>query len=136
MKIVADAYVFSREPDCLIAMTPGTITKQFQAVRDALGFDNMRLHDLRHFAATRMMTAGIPVRTVAGRLGHANPSTTLSVYTHFVEASDQDAAAVMGNIWTERESPLIDTPAAVVKAKKVAKPMKPDKKMGRGSASV
>jgi len=105
MKIVANAYVFSREPDCLIPMTPGTITKQFQAVRDALGFDNMRLHDLRHFAATRMMTAGIPVRTVAGRLGHANPSTTLSVYTHFVEASDQDAAAVMGNIRTERESP-------------------------------
>jgi len=66
-----------------------------------------------------MMTAGIPVRTVAGRLGHANPSTTLSVYTHFVEASDQDAAAVMGNIRTERESPPIDTPAAAVKAKKV-----------------
>ena len=136
MKIVANAYVFSREPDCLIAMTPGTITKQFQAVRDALGFDNMRLHDLRHFAATRMMTAGIPVRTVAGRLGHANPSTTLSVYTHFVEASDQDAAAVMGNIRTERESPPIDKPAAAVKAKKVAKTIKPVKKMGRGSTSV
>jgi integrase len=136
MKIVANAYVFSREPDCLIPMTPGTITKQFQAVRDALGFDNMRLHDLRHFAATRMMTAGIPVRTVAGRLGHANPSTTLSVYTHFVEASDQDAAAVMGNIRTERESPPIDKPAAAVKAKKVAKTIKPVKKMGRGSTSV
>ena len=135
MKIVANAYVFSREPDCLIAMTPGTITKQFQAVRDALGFDNMRLHDLRHFAATRMVTAGIPVRTVAGRLGHANPSTTLSVYTHFVEASDQDAAAVMGNIRTERESPPIDAPAAAVKAKKVAKKIKPVKK-GRGSTSV
>ena len=115
-------------------MTPGTITKQFQAVRDALGFDNMRLHDLRHFAATRMMTAGIPVRTVAGRLGHANPSTTLSVYTHFVEASDQDAAAVMGNIRTERES-LISTPAAV-KAKKIAKTIKTVKKMGHGSISV
>jgi hypothetical protein len=83
-----------------------------------------------------MMTAGIPVRTVAGRLGHANPSTTLSVYTHFVEASDQDAAAVMGNIRTERESPPIDKPAAAVKAKKVAKTIKPVKKMGRGSTSV
>jgi integrase len=35
---------------------------------------------------------------VSGRLGHANPSTTLTVYAHFVEASDQLAASVMGGI--------------------------------------
>lgn len=98
MKISPNAYVFSREPDCKVPMTPGTITRQFQAVRDALGFDNVRLHDLRHFAATRMITAGVPIRTVSGRLGHANPATTLSVYTHFVEASDQEAAQVMSNL--------------------------------------
>jgi integrase len=44
------------------------------------------------------MAAGVPVRTVSGRLGHANPATTLSVYAHFVEASDQDAAAIMGGL--------------------------------------
>jgi hypothetical protein len=42
----------------------------------------------------------------------------------------------MGNIRTERESPPIDAPAAAVKAKKVAKTIKPVKKMGRGSTSV
>jgi integrase len=98
MKIATNAYVFSREPDCLVPWTPGNVTNQFQAIRNQLGFDKMRLHDLRHFAATRLMAAGIPVRTVSGRLGHANPSTTLSVYAHFVEASDQDAALVMGNL--------------------------------------
>jgi integrase len=61
----------------------------------------MRLHDLRHFTATRLIAAGVPVRTVSGRLGHANPSTTLSVYAHFVEASDQAAASVMGDILAE-----------------------------------
>ncbi len=101
MKISPNAFVFSREPDCKVPMTPGAITKQFAVVRDALGYDNVRLHDLRHFAATRMMTAGVPVRTVSGRLGHANPATTLSVYTHFVEASDQEAALVMGNLRTK-----------------------------------
>jgi integrase len=133
MKIAANAYVFSREPNCLVPWTPGNVTNQFQAIRDALGYDNMRLHDLRHFAATRMMTAGIPVRTVSGRLGHANPATTLSVYTHFVEASDQDAAMVMGSILTEDESPSIDEPVAPVKAKKSAKAVK---KTARGSTSV
>ena len=37
-------------------------------------------------------------RTVAGRLGHTNPATTLPVYTQFVEASNQDVAAVKGNL--------------------------------------
>lgn len=91
-------FVFSREPDGSKPWTPDSVTKRFVVLRDILGYENMRLHDLRHFAATRLMAAGVPVRTVSGRLGHANPATTLSVYSHFVEASDQEAAAVMGGL--------------------------------------
>ena len=96
--LTRDAYVFSSEPDGLFPLVPGNVTKRFQILRDSLGFGNMRLHDLRHFTATRLIAAGVPVRTVSGRLGHANPSTTLSVYSHFVEASDQEAASVMGEL--------------------------------------
>jgi integrase len=96
-----DAYVFSHEPDGKIAWNPGAVTKRFTILRRNLGFEKIRLHDLRHFAATRLMAAGVPVRTVSGRLGHANPSTTLSVYSHFVEASDQEAANVMGRLVTK-----------------------------------
>jgi integrase len=92
------SYVFSLEPDGLIPWAPDYVTKRFQTVRESLGFHSMRLHDLRHFAATRLLAAGVPVRTVSGRLGHANPSTTLTVYAHFLEASDQDAAAIMGGL--------------------------------------
>ncbi|MHB1210120.1 MAG: tyrosine-type recombinase/integrase [Acidimicrobiales bacterium] len=101
VEVSQDAYVFSREPSGSIAWTPTSMTKQFVALRNSLGYDNMRLHDLRHFAATRLIAEGVPVRTVSGRLGHANPSTTLSVYSHFVEASDQDAAGIMGRIMAE-----------------------------------
>jgi integrase len=121
MKIASNAYVFSREPNCLVPWTPGNVTNQFQAIRDELGFHNMRLHDLRHFAATRLMAAGIPVRTVSGRLGHANPSTTLSVYAHFVEASDQDAALVMGNL---RSRPR-RKPEPATRIKKIAEKSEP-----------
>jgi integrase len=38
------------------------------------------------------LTAGIDVRTVADRLGHARTSTTLDVYCGFVPARDRDAA--------------------------------------------
>ena len=96
-----DAYVFSHEPDGKIAWNPGAVTKRFTILRSTLGLEGIRLHDLRHFAATRLMAAGVPVRTVSGRLGHANPSTTLSVYSHFVEASDQEAANVMGRLVTK-----------------------------------
>ncbi len=58
----------------------------------------MRLHDLRHFAATRLLAAGIDVRTVSGRRGHANAATTLATYSHFIGAADVHAADVLGEI--------------------------------------
>jgi integrase len=62
------------------------------------GIADVRLHDLWHFAATEMLAAGVPVNTVAGRLGHANPATTLNVYAHFLESSDEVAADVLGSL--------------------------------------
>lgn len=99
-----EAFIFSREPDGLTPWTPERVTKRFAGIRDELGYENMRFHDLRHFAATRLMAAGVPVRTVSGRLGHANPSTTLSVYAHFVEASDQEAASLVGKLVSSSKS--------------------------------
>jgi hypothetical protein len=42
-----------------------------------------------------LIAAGVDVRTVAGRLGHADPSTTLRIYAAFMEPADQGAARVM-----------------------------------------
>ena len=74
------------------------MTKRFVRLRARLGLDSVRLHDLRHFVATRMLAAGVPVPTVSGRLGHANSATTLNVYSHFLEASDRDAAEALGQL--------------------------------------
>ena len=115
-EVSRDAFVFSHEPSGSIPWTPTAMTKHFVALRKGLGYDNMRLHDLRHFAATRLIAEGVPVRTVSGRLGHANPSTTLSVYSHFVEASDQDAAGIMGRIMAESKE--MRAKGSVAKAKK------------------
>ncbi|MHB8380145.1 MAG: tyrosine-type recombinase/integrase [Acidimicrobiales bacterium] len=98
MTISEQSFVFSREPDGMIPWTPGGVSQRFKVIRDSIGLNRVRLHDLRHFTATRLMAAGVPVRTVSGRLGHANPSTTLTVYSHWVEATDQAAAAIMGEL--------------------------------------
>jgi integrase len=98
LRISDDSYIFSREPDGSAPWLPNWATQKFIQIRDHLGYERMRNHDLRHFAATSLIAAGVPVRTVSGRLGHANPSTTLMVYSHFVEASDQEAARIMGKL--------------------------------------
>lgn len=48
--------------------------------------------------ATQLISAGVDARTVAGRLGHANPNVTLSTYAAWVPARDQDAAGLMGSL--------------------------------------
>lgn len=96
--VPADAFVFSTAPDSSKPLCPSNVTKAFTTLRDRCGFPNVRLHDLRHFAASRLLAAGVPVRTVSGRLGHANAATTFGVYAHFLEESDRDAANTIGAI--------------------------------------
>ncbi len=48
--------------------------------------------------ATTLLTDGVPVSVVSGRLGHARAATTLNVYSHFVEAGDQAAADGIGSL--------------------------------------
>lgn len=57
-----------------------------------LGSPGCGVHDLRHYVATELLTAGIDARTVAHRLGHARTSTTLDRYWAWVPAGDRDAA--------------------------------------------
>ena len=53
------------------------------------------LKELRHYSATQLLAAGTDLNTVAGRLGHAEASTTLKFYAQFTRLADQRAAAVI-----------------------------------------
>jgi integrase len=93
-----DAYLFSKAPDGTRPWYPDRVSHNFMALRDRLGFHGVRLHDLRHAHATQLLAAGVPVRTVSGRLGHASAAMTLGVYAHFLASSDRDAANVVGEL--------------------------------------
>jgi integrase len=95
-----DAFIFSDEPDGSKPWNPERITRAFSWFCAQEGITGVRFHDLRHFAATRLLSAGVDVRTVSGRLGHANAATTLGVYAHFLESSDQAAAVILGDLLT------------------------------------
>jgi integrase len=45
----------------------------------------IRLHDLRHTAASLMIATGADIATVSRQLGHANVAITLKIYTHAFE---------------------------------------------------
>jgi hypothetical protein len=53
------------------------------------------LKELRHYSATQLLAAGTDLNTVAGRLSHAEGSTTLKFYAQFTRPADQRAAAVI-----------------------------------------
>ena len=99
--ITGDSYVFSRAVDGSVSWRPDATTRDFRVLCDKAGVTGVRLHDLRHYVATRLLASGIDVRTIAGRLGHRNPATTLNVYAHFVPEADQEAAEALGQLFKE-----------------------------------
>ena len=85
----ASPYVFTspRHPDRPLSDT----LSLWRRARTEAGFEDVRLHDLRHTVASQAVARGVPLSTVARMLGHADPTMTLR-YAH-VGNSDLQAAA-------------------------------------------
>lgn len=87
---VESDYVFTRERG--LPLDTGTVTKLFVKIAKEAGLKPMRLHDLRHLHATELLKHGEQPHTVAGRLGHANPKITLSIYGHVDQGMQEKAS--------------------------------------------
>jgi integrase len=57
------------------------------------GLPAIRLHDLRHTHASLLLGAGVPVKVVSERLGHATATITLEIYQHVMPGMQAEAAA-------------------------------------------
>jgi integrase len=92
-----DAFVFSYEADHSRPCNPDSVGHRYVKMCAGLGIDT-HLHALRHYSATEMISSGIDVRTVAGRLGHGGGGvTTLRVYAAWVAESDKRAAELLAS---------------------------------------
>ncbi|PRY37166.1 site-specific recombinase XerD [Geodermatophilus tzadiensis] len=97
-----DAYqahdlVFARENGA--PLRPEYVTRRFVALAKAAGLRQVRLHDLRHGAASLMLAAGVPMAIVSKMLRHSSIGITVDTYGHLSEdtartASDAMAAAL------------------------------------------
>ena len=90
------SYVWSQAFDCSEPYRPDRVTGSFWSLRDRLALRHLTFHALRHFSATTLAAHGVGVRTIAGRLGHANPGITLRTYAHFLDVADREAATLLG----------------------------------------
>jgi integrase len=83
-------------------LNPERLTGWWRLARRDAGIDaRWRMHDLRHWSATEAIGRGHDIRTVAGRLRHANPAMTLRTYAHALDGADAGVAATLANALEE-----------------------------------
>jgi integrase len=71
---------------------PDVIRQRFNRLSLRCGLPHIRLHDMRHSYATAALKAGVHLKIVSARLGHASEAFTASVYQHALPGMDREAA--------------------------------------------
>ncbi len=64
---------------------------------------NIRFHDLRHSAATLLLSEGVHPKIVQEILGHSNINITLNVYSHVLPGMQQGAMDKMNSAFEKEE---------------------------------
>lgn len=84
---------------------PDIFSQIFDRKVEKLEVPIISLHDLRHTHATLLLKAGVPVKVVSERLGHANAAFTMSVYQHVLPGMQAEAAATFARLLDPTEKP-------------------------------
>jgi len=71
----------------------------FNKLLNQAGLPHMRFHDLRHSAATILLSMGVNIKVVQEILGHANISMTLDIYGHVLPSMQRNAMDGMDDLF-------------------------------------
>lgn len=94
-----------QENDLIFPSAKGTprngysVSKEFQRLANEAGLPTIRLHDIRHTAASIMLLHGEPPVRVAGILGQS-VQVLLSTYAHYIPDDQERASELMDAITT------------------------------------
>ncbi len=94
-EITGDDYVFAWADGR--PYRPDSIGHAFERAAEAIG-SRVTLHGLRHTNASLLLHAGVNLRVISARLGHASPAFSLAIYSHLMADSDRDAAEKLGTV--------------------------------------
>jgi integrase len=102
--ITPQGWVFTREDG--EPLSPSYLTHKFNDLVEGTGLPPVRLHDLRHGAATLMLLAGEELKTIADQLGHSSVVLTADTYLSVaVELGLKAAAAAARLVLNAGKSP-------------------------------
>lgn len=82
--------IFTQEDGSLLH--PGKVSDHFERLVAAADLPPIRLPDLRHVAATLMLSAGVDVKVVSETLGHSDTRITRDIYQSVLDDLARDAA--------------------------------------------
>lgn len=83
-------------------LSSATVSRHFHLLLKRAGMPKMRVHDLRHGAASLMGALGVPPRVAMEVLGHSQIATTMNLYTHVAPEWQREAAAAVGKaLWSD-----------------------------------
>jgi integrase len=85
-----ESYVFTSSNGTLL--DPRNVDRLFHAFLETAGLRRIRIHDLRHSAASIMLTSGATLDDVKRYLGHSSISVTSDIYGHLVEGRSAEVA--------------------------------------------
>lgn len=87
-------YVFTRSTGG--PYHPQTLSKMLARLSEQAGLPRLTAHGLRHTSATLMLAEGVQPKVAAERLGHADPSLFMALYSHVTPTMQRDAADKVG----------------------------------------
>ena len=82
------------------------------ALTESAGLPRIRLHDLRHLAATLMLTNGVPLPLVSKTLRHSKVGITADLYGHLTNEAAIAAADTLGGVLDAAAAELASERAA------------------------
>lgn len=95
---VRNGYVFSNAVGSFLDLTK--TRKRFHALCREAKTPEIRLYDIRHTHATLLLAAGVQLKIVSERLGHANIALTADTYSHVLSSMQQETAEVLETLLT------------------------------------
>lgn len=106
-----ETWRFFAEEDGSI-LHPGKVSDLFDRLVAEIGLPPIRLHDLRHGAATLMLAAGVDIKVVSETLGHSDTRITRDIYQAVLDDLARAAAeAVVKLVPRSRKPKQADVPA-------------------------